>query len=166
MNSNRGEAVDGATRSSSLDSTLQSSLVETLPDLLFLLADTREQLEQTRTHAASVEGEVDAANEAHARLLTLVAGLQDDLKRISQENTELADRVVSAGPYAHSLEVRISEVEAECRRQAEAARQAGLQVAVAEAQLREIRESRSWRIVEPFRRAGALVRRIRSGNAR
>jgi len=163
MNSNHGGAVEGASRSSSLDSTLQSSLVQTLPDLLFLLADTREQLEQTRADTARAEGEVEASTQAHTRLLTLVAGLQDDLTRISQENSELADQLASVGPYTNSLEGRISELEAECRRQAEAARQAGLQVAVAEDQLREIRESRSWRIAEPLRRAGALVKRLRGG---
>ena len=164
MNSNRGDALDSVPKPSSLDSTLQSALEQTLPDLLFLLADTREQLEEARVDAAQLRIEIEAADQAQTRLLALVAGLHGDLKRLSQENAELTDQLKGSGPYAHSLENRIGELEEECRRQAEAARQAGLQATVAEDQLREIRESRSWRIAEPFRRVGAIARRARSVN--
>jgi septal ring factor EnvC (AmiA/AmiB activator) len=166
MNSKGAEAVSGVTEPPSVDPTLQESLVATLPDLLFLLADTREQLEQARSDLAAAMVEVEAGEQAQTRLLGLVAGLQGDLKRISEENTELVDQLVAAGPYNRTREDRVDELEEECRRQTEAARQAGLQAATAEAQLREVRASRSWRMAEPLRWAGSWARGVGRGKPR
>jgi predicted nuclease with TOPRIM domain len=160
MDSRDAEAMSGATEPPSLDHTIQDSLVKTLPDLLFLLADTREELERARTDLATAMVEVEAGEQAQSRLLGLVAGLQGDLKRISEENAELVDQLVTAGPYNRTLEDRVGELEEECRRQTEAARQAGLQAATAEAQLREVWASRSWRMAEPLRRAGSWARSV------
>jgi hypothetical protein len=160
MNSNDAEATSGVIEPPSVDPTIQDSLVKTLPDLLFLLADTREELERSRTDLATATAKFEAGEQAQTRLLGLVAGLQGDVQRMSEENAELVGQLVAAGPDNQNLKDRVAELEEECRRQTEAARQAELQAATSEAQLREVRASRSWRMAEPLRWAGSWARSV------
>ena len=146
-------ARDRSAGSSELSPEVQNSLLETLPDLLFLLADTREQLALVRSELGEVNLRVEVADQAVAQLREVVAALQRELAVNADERRALQDQLNDA-------EGRCEAADEEQRRLQEAVRLMEIRASTAEAQLHEIRASRSWRMAEPLRRAGSFVRRI------
>jgi chromosome segregation ATPase len=148
-------ARDRPTGPSSLSSEVQNSLIENLPDLLFLLADTREQLAQVRTEIVQASLQASQDDQAVAQLREVVASLQGELRVTADERRTLESQLSEALG-------RIDAGHEEQRRLQETVRLMEIRANAAEAQLSEIRASRSWRVANPLRRAGSFIRRIRS----
>jgi chromosome segregation ATPase len=160
MDRQEAQASDTAATAPSASPALTESLIKTLPDLLFLLADTREQLDQVRLELAESRARFDTEVQAEAKLLEMIAAMQGDTELMTEEMRGLRDRVAAAEGRASELEEHFSTTEDTSRHQVEAVRQADIRAETAEAQLREIRASRSWRMGNPVRRAGAKLRTI------
>jgi chromosome segregation ATPase len=148
-------ARDRPTGSSNLSSEVQSSLLENLPDLLFLLADTREQLAQMRTETVQASLQASRDDQAVTQLREVVASLQGELEVAAEARRTLESELSEALG-------RIDAGNEDQRRLQETVRLIEVRATTAEAQLQEIRASRSWRVADPLRRAGSFVRRIRN----
>jgi chromosome segregation ATPase len=79
---------------------------------------------------------------------------------MTEEIKGLRERLAQAEKRASELESHFSKAEDTRLQQAEAVRQADIRTERAEAQLREIRASRSWRLGNPVRQAGVKLRSI------
>jgi chromosome segregation ATPase len=130
----------------------QRALVEAVPDLLLLLADTREQLERVRAELVEVTARAEGTEQAERHLRQMVAELQDELERANATNASLlseidqarADVVMSGDELARTTETLLNT---------------GARAQRAEAQLEEIRASTAWRLTYPLRRLAALSKR-------
>ncbi len=128
---------------------VQTALVETLPSLLLLLADTREQLEEVRTKLAEALTRADASNRAEEALREVVHALQHDLALHVDEEQSLRIRLDKERESLSQVNERLVEVDETLKHRAEAARQAEERAGLAEQQLQDIRSSRTWRLADP-----------------
>jgi chromosome segregation ATPase len=130
----------------------QRALVEAVPDLLLLLADTREQLERVRAEVVEVTARAEGTEQAERQLRQMVSELQDELERATVTATSLrseiddarSDLVLSGDELARTTEILLNT---------------GARAQRAEAQLDEIRSSTAWRLTSPLRRLAARSKR-------
>jgi hypothetical protein len=130
----------------------QKALVEAVPDLLLLLADTREQLERVRSELLEVTARAERAQQAERQLREMVAELQDDLEREGAVVASLRGEV-------HEARANLVESRNEVAQITEILLNTGSRAQVAEAQLEEIRASTAWRLTAPLRRLASLGQR-------
>lgn len=152
------------------DPTTCAKLVETLPDLLLLLADTREELERTRNKLSQAGEQQDQHEEMLLRLRTQVDALRDELEAsrnaltIAREERGLLGQqletalddgrkaVASAAAAAGEHQVALANAVDHARAQGERALRA-------EAEFRAVTLSFSWRITAPMRFMTGRIRR-------
>jgi chromosome segregation ATPase len=167
------------------------ALLATLPDVLLLLADVRQQGDSARTELLAAEATASSAvveavrlrSELDTTVAALVAteararALQDELAQVASALVIADERAAVAGERAASSaaqaqadeeRARVGEERAriaeERARIAEAdARAAWGRVEAADAEVQAVRSTRSWRMTEPLRLLGAGARRVRRG---
>jgi O-antigen biosynthesis protein len=160
------------------------ALLATLPDVLLLLADVRQQGDRARTELLAAEATASSAvaeagrlrSELDTTVAALVAAeararaLQDELAQAASALVIADERAAAAQEWAASSAAQAQTDEERARvgeeraRIAEAdARAAWGRVEAADAEVRSVRSTRSWRLTEPLRRLGTGARRVRRG---
>jgi chromosome segregation ATPase len=148
----------GRAETTSIGPEVQESLVRALPDVLSLLADTREQLVMARSQLKVMSTELEAAHELEGRLRTMVAALQDESLRHQLREAHI--QLEEANAHISSLERQMALAGEKIHDFAQAAHLTSLRAEAAEAQVREIHASRSWRVGSLWRRVGSFVTNI------
>jgi|GEM_PF-4395286 len=151
-----------------------TALLATLPDLLLVLADVRQEAEQVRTALVAAEARSAAADVAVAELQeeigSVAAALVASELRVQALEAELAraaEQAAAATAHAAEAEQRVTDwarrvYETEVRAEAAEgdARAAWARVVAAEDRLVSLQTTRSWRLTRPLRGAEAAGRTV------